>query len=83
MKRTLLAALAALTLAAAAPALACDGDCARRTNELAQAAEKKGDKDAKVACTCPGMEKGCKCPEGCKCQCSHCHKDKKDEAKKS
>jgi hypothetical protein len=83
MFRTLMAALAAFVLVAAVPALACDGDCAKKKDKVAQA-EKKGDKDATVACPCAGG-KECKCAEGCKCECSHCHErlEKKDETKKT
>jgi len=83
MVKTLMAALAAFALLAAVPAFACDGDCAKKKDTLAQA-EKKGDKDAKVTCTCPGGGgKECTCKEGCTCPCSHCHKDKKAEEKKT
>jgi len=85
MPRTLLAAVAAFTLFAAVPAVACDDckDCPHRKDKVAQA-DKKDDakKDTKVGCSCKGEAKDCKCAD-CKCpQCHHDH-EKKDEAKKA
>jgi hypothetical protein len=83
MLRTAMAALAALALLAAVPAFACDGDCNKKKDQVAQGSDKKDDKDAKVACPCAGEGKECKCGPDCKCACSHCHKDKKEETKKT
>jgi len=85
MQRLVLAVLAAFALVADAPAFAGEEEgcknCPSHKKEMAQATEKKpGDKDAK-ACSCAKGE--CKCAEGCKCECSHCHKDAKKDEKKT
>ena len=86
MVRTLMAALVAFALAAAVPAFACDGDCAKKGADCAKKkdtvaeAEKKGEKDPKMACHCTSG-KDCKCKEG-KCACPNCQKEKKTEETK-
>ena len=87
MLRTLFAAVAALTLIAASPALACDDckDCPHHKDKVAQADKKDGDakKDTKVGCQCAGEAKNCKCAAACKCPTCHDSKDKKEETKKT
>ena len=83
MQRLAFAILAAFALVAAAPAFAGEDEgcknCPSHKKEMAQATEKKGDE--KKACNCAKGE--CKCAEGCKCECSHCHKDAKKDEKKT
>ncbi len=77
MMKTLFAALAAVAFLAAAPAYACNGDCASKKMAAADS------KDAKPAgCACNAATKGeCKCGE--KCACGHCAAHKKADEKKS
>ena len=86
MSTILLAAVAALAVLAAGPALADDeGGCKNCPHHKAAQAEKGDKKDAKVGCPCAGEGKECKC--GPSCQCAHCGAkkaaDKKEAPKKT
>jgi len=80
MTRFLQAALAAVALAVATPALAgdCHGDCANCPH---RADAGKGDTASKDAHPCACSGKDCKCPKGC--QCDHCSHKQDEKAPKA
>lgn len=90
MTRSLLAAVAALSLAAAVPVTAtagdCPGDCANCPRKAGAAAkgdkagdDKAGKAPATADCGCAGGAK-CTCKDGCKCgHAGHDHGEKGPE----
>ncbi len=67
MLKHLLAAVAAVALAGARPAVACE-NCDKCPHKVAAAdAKKEGDKKPAAACACDKDGKGCKCGPTCKC----------------
>lgn len=82
MPRILLAAMAALAVLAARPAIAHDDEgCKNCPHHKAAQAEKGDKKDAKAGCPCAGEGKECKC--GPNCQCPHCAAKRAAEKKEA
>jgi hypothetical protein len=83
MTRFLFAAVAAVSLFAARPVLACE-DCKSCPHKVAEADKRPG-AEKPAACACAGEGKECRCGE--KCACPHCAAQKaavkKAEVKKS